>query len=328
MCTSLLMTATDGSHLFSRTMDWHTEASRPIFLPRHYAWQSLYNGKSHVGPYAVLGVGGPHRYHEDVSDGINEMGLSVQKLTYQNAAIYNDERQDDETQIAPFEFVLWALTHCRSVADLINQLPQIQLMTSKEADVTYAQGPHELHFVATDATGRFIVIEPNGMPMTVINNPLNVTTNAVDFEREVERLKEYFPLKVDRWQNLPFNQNRVTDGKFSGLKKEPSGFTPTARFIRTMVNKERLDAFNDEQENMIASWHVLNNVTVPAQHTRSDTYTVYRSAVGLESKVMYFQGYSDTRIYRIEFPVDYENMQEVVVFNQRSEPVFDQMLAN
>lgn len=53
--------------------------------------------------------------------------------------------------------------------------------------------------MATDATGRFIVIEPNGMPMTVINNPLNVTINAVNFEREVERLKEYFPLKVDRW---------------------------------------------------------------------------------------------------------------------------------
>lgn len=95
-----------------------------------------------------------------------------------------------------------------------------------------------------------------------------------------------------------------------------------------MVNKERLDPFNNEQENMIASWHVLNNVTVPAQHTRSNTYTVYRSAVGLESKVMFFQGYSDTRIYRIEFPVDYENMQDIVVFNQQPEPVFNQMIAN
>ncbi|MBM7617414.1 choloylglycine hydrolase [Weissella uvarum] len=314
MCTSILMTATDHSHLLARTMDWYDESSRPLFIPRKYAWQSLYNEKWHAGPYAILGVGEPHAQHEDVADGVNEKGLAVHKLTFQNAANFSEERKDNMDQIAPFEFVLWALTHCASVDDLIAKLPTIELMTSTNSAISFRERPAELHFIATDPSGRLILIEPTQMPMSVIDNPLNVTTNAVDFRREVTRLKQYFPLHADNWEALPFNQNRLTDGNFAGLKTAPTGFTPTARFIRTMINKERLDSFDNERAGVIGIWHVLNNVTVPAQHTRSDTYTVYRSAVCIESRRLYFESYSDFGIREISFPKDYATRTAVEIY--------------
>jgi choloylglycine hydrolase len=313
------MTAGDGSHLFSRTMDWHHDDARPLFVPRGYTWSSLFDSHRHTGKYAVLGVGFPHTKHVDVSDGVNEAGLSVQKLTFQNATNYATGRGASPIQLAPFEFALWALTNAGSVAELLDLLPAVTLMTSAEADFDY--GPSELHFAATDRTGRFVVIEPSRMPMVVIDNPLNVMTNAVDFHREVDRLQEYMHLAGD-WTKLPFNQNRVSTGKFTGVKPAPSTFTPTARFVRTMINKERLDLFADEREGLVAAWHVLNNVTVPAQHERSDTYTVYRSAVGLESRRLYFQTYQDMVVHRIDFPRDFENLREVLVYpDPDGEPV-------
>jgi choloylglycine hydrolase len=312
MCTSLLMTAQDGSHLFSRTMDWHDPGARPIFIPRNHLWHSLYDGKGHAGKYAILGVGFAHKKHVDVSDGVNEAGLSVQKLTFQNATNYEPTRSDDFLQLAPFEFVLWALGQAGSVAELLALLPKVQLMTAEEADVNY--GPSELHFAATDRTGRFVVIEPSRMPMVVIDNPLNVMTNAVDFSREVDRLQDYLQIDGD-WHTLPFNQNRISTGKFTGLKPAPSSFTPSARFVRTMINKERLDPFADERSGVVAAWHVLNNVTVPAQHERSHTYTVYRSAVGLESRNLFFQSYDDLTVTRIDFPDGFETRTEVMTYS-------------
>lgn len=284
------MKDSSGGILFARTMDWHAFKPAPITVPQGYFWQSSYNKKSITNAYAILGVGRNFPdSHADVSDGINAHGLAVQKLTFSNTSEYASQIDNNKLQLAPFEFVLWLLGNCRSVADIIEKLPTVQLMTDEFSLMKY--GRNDLHYSATDRTGRLISIEPLAGHFVVKENPVGVVTNAPKLENEIAKLDEY----LDRTDS-PAGINQISTGNFSGKPVFPGGFTPTTRFIRATILKERAITPQNEEENVIETWHILNSVTVPKSDGRSDTYTVYRSAVDLQSRRLYFQAYDDFAI--------------------------------
>lgn len=199
----------------------------------------------------MWGGGQFDRLRADISDGVNEKGLCAQKLTFANGAQLKSQRRTDKTQLAGFEFVLWALGHCVSVADVIAQLPDIELMDDTHSDVKY--GYPELHFALTDPTGRIVVIEPTTMPMRVIENPLGVVTNSPNFDKQLAQLDQYMdftpafragqaPLKSQRaaCRANRFHRDRIRRG--------PALFgQPTLRngLINPVMNKKHLSAVGD-----------------------------------------------------------------------------------
>ncbi|GEB75056.1 linear amide C-N hydrolase [Levilactobacillus brevis] len=291
MCTSILQIAKDGSHILARTMDWHVLAVQPLFVPRGYQWESVYDNRVHTNRYAMIGGGGAHHHEIDVSDGVNEMGLSVQKLTFANGSQLVDEPTPGRVQLAPYEFSFYLLGHYASVADIEGHLDEIQLMTNRYAvnDIGHA----ELHFAVVDRTGRTVVIEPTHFPLRVRENPLGVVTNSKDFDLQLERLGQYVNFtEAFKQGKVPLNTPRVTTGKFSG-KPVPSGsFTPGGRFVRAAYYKERADIPVDETTGIISAWHLLDSVTVPQSHQYRPTYSVYRAATVCESLTYYFQPYN------------------------------------
>ncbi len=296
MCTSIQMKSSDGGILFARTMDWHAFAPSPITVPKNYQWHSAFNNDLITNSYSILGVGRNFvDRHADISDGVNEFGLAVQKLTFSNASQYNQKAESGKIALAPFEFVLWLLGNCQSVAEVIVKLNQVQLMTDEFA--LYKYGRADLHFSATDPTGRLISIEPLNGILVVKENPIGVVTNAPKLEREIEKLGDYLDL-TDEKRGL----NQISSGNFSGKSVFPGGFTPTTRFIRATVLKERAITPINEKSNVIETWHILNSVTVPKSDGRSDTYTIYRSAVDVKSKTLYFQAYDNFGIQAYRFP--------------------------
>ncbi len=302
MCTSFQMHSRDGGLMFARTMDWRAFEASPMNLPRGYQWQSVYNGQTIENTYAVLGVGARKaRPHVDLSDGVNEFGLAAQKLTFSNHSEYADEAVSGKIQLAGFELVLWILGNCRSVADLREKISNVQLMTDLFS--TYKFGRNDLHFSATDPTGMMVNIEPRGGQLVIIDNPVGVVTNAPKFEREVEKLATYMDIKpLTNLSVNPSNPNRISSGNFSGKPVFPGGFTPTSRFMRAAIFKERAIFPAEEQENVIETWHILDGVTVPKSDGRSDTYTIYRSAVAVDSRTLYFQRYDDLGVSTFQFP--------------------------
>ena len=296
MCTSIQMNAQDGGILFARTMDWHSFPARPITIPKAYQWQSVYSGQHIQNTYAILGVGRDSVHgHADISDGVNEHGLAAQKLTFSNASQYVSQPQAGLTHLAAFEFVLCLLGNCRSVADALEKIQTVQLMTDEFSNLKF--GRNDLHFSLTDPTGRLISIEPFGGSLVVKENPIGVVTNAPKLENEIEKLKPYLDLDFSA-----SGLNQISTGNFSGKSVFPGGFTPTNRFIRATVLKERAVVATNERQNVIETWHILNSVTVPKSEGRSDTYTIYRSAVDLKSKTLYFQAYDDLAISQYSFP--------------------------
>jgi choloylglycine hydrolase len=142
-----------------------------------------------------------------------------------------------------------------------------------------------------------INLEPRNGQLLVIENPIGVVTNAPDFEREIKKLESYMELTT-----LSNSLNGISTGNFSGKPVFPGGFTPTSRFIRATILKERAITPANEHENVIETWHILNAVTVPKSDGRSDTYTIYRSAVEVNSRTLYLQRYEDFAITSYRFP--------------------------
>lgn len=298
MCTSILQISKDGSHILARTMDWHVMRSMPLFSPRGYQWQSLFDNRVHTNRYALIGGGGPHDHELDVSDGVNEKGLSVQKLTFANGSQLVDTPTPGLVQLAPFEFSFYLLGNYGSVAEIEAHLDEIQLMSGRLA--ANPIGDSELHFAVVDRTGRTVVIEPTHFPMKVRENPLGVVTNSKDFERQLARLGQYVNYTDDfEAGTVPLNTPRVTTGRFSG-KPVPSGsYTPGGRFVRAAYYKERADLPADETEGVISAWHLLDSVTVPKSHNYRPTYSVYRAATCSESLTYYFQPYNRLDVVRL-----------------------------
>lgn len=298
MCTSIYQLAKDGTHMLARTMDWPSLENTPIFLPRQFQWQTRFDHQTYTNRYALVGGGNYRGLRADVSDGVNEKGLCAQKLTFANGARLVSERHTDKVQLAAFEFVLWALGNCASVADVIAQLPTVELMDDTQSDVKY--GYPELHFAMTDPTGAIVVIEPTANPMRVIANPLGIVTNSPRFDQQLAQLEKYVTFTpAFKAGQVALNTPKVTTGSLSGKSIPPGSYSPGARFIRAAYFKERADQPATETDALVSSWRLLDGVTVPRNTNHQATYSVYRAATAAESRSYYFQAYRQTTITKL-----------------------------
>lgn len=290
MCTSVHLIAQDFTHVLARTMDWPTLAVQPLYVPRDYAWQSPFDHHAYRTRYALIGGGSMQPGRIDVSDGVNEYGLCVQKLTFANGAKLNVQRRADRIQLAPFELSFWLLSNCQSVQDVAARLPELELMADTQSDTKY--GYPELHFALSDATGACAVLEPTDTPLHLRVNPLGVVTNSPDFDEQLKRMRDYVEFTPEFLAGtVGRNVPRVTTGNLSG-KKVPSGsYTPGSRFVRAAYLKERSDQAADEAGALVLAWHLLDAVTVVKQSRHQPTYSVYRAAACANSRRYYFQSY-------------------------------------
>lgn len=299
MCTSIYEIAIDGTHVLGRTMDWHSLGANPVFVPRQYHWRSVYDNQGYQNSYAIIGSGGAHDSEIDISDGINEYGLSVQKLTFANGALFDSEPDPKRHSLAPFELPLYLLGHFKSIAEIEEHMHELQLMSGEHAFKTY--GYPELHFVASDATGRIVAIETSERPLKIYENPLGILTNAYNFERQLHQLEDYMTFTPEFEEGrVPLNTPRVTTGSFSGKKIPAGSYTPGSRFIRAAYYKERTDQPANEDEAVVSIWHLLNGVSVPKSTAYQQNYSVYRAATVTESLSYFFEPYDRLGIVKLQ----------------------------
>ena len=233
-------------------MYWPTLGASPVFVPRHYGWHSVYDDKRYVTKYATLGSGHQHARQIDMSDGVNEFGLAVQKLTLTNGSQLVETPGEDKIHLAPFELSFFLLSNYRSVEDIEAHVEEIELMADKYSLMKY--GHSELHFAASDPTGRIVVIEPVTTPIEMIENPLGVLTNSNHFGRQIEKLNKYLDFTPDFMNGtVPLNTPRVTTGNVSGKSIPPGSYSPGSRFIRAAYLKERIDVPGNEMKPLITA---------------------------------------------------------------------------
>ncbi|MCF6419397.1 MAG: linear amide C-N hydrolase [Furfurilactobacillus sp.] len=318
MCTSIFQIACDGTHVLSRTMDWPTLDVRPTFVPRNYEWQSDFDHRVHKNQYAIVGSAFqlPHRI--DMSDGVNEWGLTAQKLTFANGSKRAVERRDDKVQLAPYEFAFWLLGNFRSVAEIEAHIDEVELMADTYSDRKYGQS--ELHFAVADRTGRMVAIEPTIMPMRIVDDPLGILTNVPNFEKQIDRLTDYMEFTPEFLAGqVPLNTAKVTTGNLSGKSIPPGSYSPSSRFIRAAYFKERANQPFNEDDAIISSWHLLDGVAVPRNTDHQQTYSVYRAAAVCESRTYYFEPYNRESIVKLQLTDDMLAWQKPVFYDVADE---------
>ncbi len=313
MCTSILQIGqSDGSHVLARTMDWPRLGAHPLFCPRNFHWHSVFDDQEYMTKYALIGSGSRHERRIDVSDGVNEHGLAVQKLTFTNGSELVETPSAGCTHLAPFELSFYLLSTYRSVQEIVDHIGEIELMADKYSNLKY--GHSELHFSACDPTGRIVVIEPVTHPIEIIENPLGVLTNSNHFERQIDKLRQYVDFTPEFDQHrVPLNTPRVTTGNVSGKSIPPGSYSPGSRFIRAAYLKERIDLAEDEIGAFDNCWHLLDSVNVPKSSAHQPTYSVYRAAVCCESRNYYYQPYHAKAVSQIQLTND---------LIRRTEPIF------
>lgn len=290
MCTSVLQIANDGTHVFSRTMDWNSLQANPVFVPREYHWQTDYDNRLFQNKYGILGTGRKRQFEFDISDGINECGLSVQKLTFSHGAKLNQKLNSGNVGLAPFELPFYLLGKYESIREIIADIGNIQLMSGENAVRPY-DNPH-LHYAVTDRSGQLLILEPDQSPMKLIMNNYGVVTNAANFEKQAAKLADYLNMRDDLAVQKQVPQ-RISSESFAGKKVPSSSYTPTGRFLRAVYYRERTDIPRNEEENFVSSWHILNSVVVPKSKKYQANYTVYRAAFCLETRRYFFESYNN-----------------------------------
>ena len=299
MCTSIGITTKDGHHLLGRTMDWPELKVAPLFVPREYAWQTCFDHRTYRTRYALVGGGVIAGDLIDVSDGVNEAGLMVQKLTFDHGGRLSVARRADKDQLAPFELALYLLGRFASVAEVRAHLGEVELMSDDFSDFKY--GPVMQHYAVMDRSGAIAVIEPGQGPLVLRENPLGVLTNYPDFAGQLRKLAAYVDFRPDYLAGtLPLGSFHVTTGKLSGKKTPPGGYSPSARFLRAAYLKEYADQPATAREGVVTVSHLLDAVTVPRSFGHRPTYSVYRSIVDAERRTYYFQAYDQLGMTALE----------------------------
>lgn len=259
-CTSLVLPATDGSRIYTRTMEFAIDTkSLLVGLPRHLAltgqkglaWQSKYAaiGMNAFGMPALL-------------DGMNEKGLTGGILYFPGFAQYTDPQAVGPGQgLAPWEVLTWALTQFATVAEVKAALPHIRIMTLEEPDMKIVP---PVHYTLHDATGASIVIEPVGGGLKVYDNPLGVMTNSPEFPWHMTNLRNYVNLTPANVPPLVINKAVIQPlGAGSGLHGIPGDLTPASRFVRAAAIVLSAGTVEGGLKGVRMAEHISGNFDIP-----------------------------------------------------------------
>ena len=132
-------------------------------------------------------------------DGMNEKGLVVSGLWYENDTKWPDPFQaGDKPILSHALLVSWALGNFETTAELTQALTSIAIYGQPLQQMNGLIPP--LHFAVQDASGGSIVIECENGVMSVYQNPLGIMTNAPNFPYMLANLRNYAGLNSEQWK--------------------------------------------------------------------------------------------------------------------------------
>ncbi len=303
MCTSIFTQTKDNKHLLARTMDYSFPLDfNVVYLPREYDWKSAADNAEHQAKYGVLGAGRSLGTSYFLADGVNEHGLAIAELYLPQKAVYQKELEDDKINLAPHEFITWALGQFKSISDLKKSLPKVNLF-NVAAPLIDTITP--LHWIVTDITGNCMVIEPTQKMLHLKENPVGVMTNTPLLEWHIENLSNYLNVRPKQYEPEKFGE--YTSHAFSqgtGTLGLPGGYTPPERFVRAAFFKEHIDQAQSELEAVTNATKILSTVQIPkgivVTTDGKEDYSQYTGMMCNESKTYYYTDYHNTRISKIE----------------------------
>lgn len=193
MCTAISVLSLQGENIFGRTMDFsHPIEPKLWVIPRNYQWNSLATMKTNHNRFSFMAIGQETDGMLGFFDGVNERGFAAATLYFEGYAVY-DLPLENKEPIASLDFLHYLLGRCSSVDDVAPLLKNIQIVGVADP-VTQKAAP--LHWIATDRSGKCIVIEQTKTGLEVIENPIGVMANSPDFRWHLTNLRNYMEIST------------------------------------------------------------------------------------------------------------------------------------
>lgn len=298
MCTSLTLRTKDDHHLFARTMDFTLDLNQSIIItPRQYKWENI-SGETIIAKQAVVGMGIDYQGKVILADGLNESGMTCAALYFPGFASYSPKLDDSNTNLAPFDFVLWSLTQFDSVQAVKKEINKVSFV---DVPLSILNTTPPLHWILSDKSGECIVIESTNQGLHVYDNPVGVMTNSPEFSWHLQNLRQYIGLRAKQFEPTQWGDLTLSAfGQGSGSVGLPGDFTPPSRFVRAAYWKQNIKGVENEIEGITAIFHILSTCEVPGGGVVTldniEDNTIYTSAMCLESGTYYYHTYDCRQI--------------------------------
>jgi choloylglycine hydrolase len=293
-------------------MEWGSfdMKSRVVIIPRGYTFTAhTPDGKPGMTWKTKFGVVGLDCVDKDIIvDGINERGLAVGLFYHPGYADYQkyDPAKAAET-LAPTDVGQYLLSTCATIDEVRAAIERARVVAVVEPALGF---PAPVHFLATEPSGRAIVIEYLKGELTVFDAPLGVITNSPSYDWHQTNLRNYINLSPVA---LPGKKIEDLDfkplGGGSGMIGLPGDFTPPSRFVRAVAFSQTARPTPTGPETMYELFRILDNFNVPLGASEGNgseatkglrSSTAWTSGYDLKNKTMQYQTQNNRRVRQVD----------------------------
>lgn len=302
MCTAITLQSQQAEGFFGRTMDFSYDIQPELYIvPKNHIWNNPLNMSLIRNQYSFIGIGQKLDGIFGFFDGVNEKGFAAASLYFAGYAQYNTKLPHSNSQpIASFDFLHYILGRCSSIQDLRTLLRNISIIGLPDP-VTQTVAP--LHWIATDKTGKSVVIEQTKKGLKLFDNPIGVMTNSPDFEWHMTNLRNYLEVSPEQTEEVFWENIRLKPfGQAGGTMLLPGGYTSPERFIRTAYLKTHVPKPKNAIEVIISCFHIVESVSIPRGAVISSRntydYTKYTAFINTNTCEYFFKTYDNLQIVR------------------------------
>lgn len=281
-CSRILYVGNDSLRIVGRSLDWKTPIPTNLYVyPRgiHKTGSDAPGAITWVSRYgAVYAVS----YDKGVTEGMNEMGLSVNGL-FCKGAVYVNPKTANRPPMSMAMFVAWMLDLNATTPEVVAQL--------KDQDFTISGATFDggtvstLHWGVTDAQGRSAIIEFRDGDIRIYEGQdMLALTNDPPYSR-MTAINDY-------WTAV------------GGTDMLPGTVRSADRFVRGDFFAKHVAKTGDSAEGLAIIRSILMNVSVPYHYTIESepnvSMTQWRSYSNLRDKLYYFDMATSEGIYYVD----------------------------
>jgi choloylglycine hydrolase len=325
-CTGITLKAQDGAVVYGRTVEWGAFDlnSRVWITPRgHEFTGNTPDGKPGLRWKAKYGMTAIDALEKDLAvDGMNEAGLAVGTFYLPGYASYQeyDPAQASRT-VGPTDVAHLLLSTCAGVDDVRKTLQEVHVVPVVEKALGFAA---PVHWIATEPSGKAIVIEYLEGELKIFDAPLGVVTNSPSYDWHMTNLRNYINLSP-----VALPGKKIEDLEFrplgagSGMIGLPGDFTPPSRFVRAVAFSKTARPTANGEETVYEVFRILDNFNVPlgaaegSEHEQDTSgmrsSTIWASVADTKNKVIYYHTQHNRRVRMVDLgKIDFESLRDVI----------------
>lgn len=301
MCTGVRFSDDKGGMYFGRNLDWSVPYGQKVVItPRGYKYNSAFLGEMTLKAGAVIGMAIVAENTPLYFDCANESGLAIAGLNFPGYASYAEASVDGKTNVAAYEFPLWAVMNFKTVDEAEEALRNVAIVAKPIND----QYPvSQLHWIIGDAK-RSIVVEYTKNGMEIFHNDVDVLTNQPGYGWHQENLRNYLNLFPQMPKEIRWSKAKMTAfGSGSLMRGIPGDYYSPSRFVRVAYLNTHYPVKTTEEENVSRLFHTLTGVAMidgaAAMADGAFEKTIYTGGYSTTTKTYYYNTYEDPAIQKV-----------------------------